>query len=136
MHELSIANNIVEIARNHLMQTPGCTACAIRVKIGALSCVHRDSLYFSFDLITEGTPLEGAELIVEELPVVVFCNSCHTLATLPGIQRFACPTCGELTGDIRQGRELEIDSIEIVENGTKDHQEPNEPPSCDPPINQ
>lgn len=32
---------------------------------------------------------------------------------LPGIQRFRCPHCDTPSGDIRQGRELEIESIEI-----------------------
>jgi Zn finger protein HypA/HybF involved in hydrogenase expression len=34
---------------------------------------------------------------------------------LPGIQRLACPACGTPTGDIRAGRELDLETIEVVD---------------------
>jgi hydrogenase nickel incorporation protein HypA/HybF len=113
MHELSIAQNIVEVALEHLIEAPGSIVRSIRLKIGALSCVHRDSLMFSFELITAETPLQGAELIIDSVPVVVFCPTCQALRELPGIQRFVCPVCQTRTGDIRQGKELDIESIEV-----------------------
>lgn len=116
MHELSIAHSIVEIAKQQLT-SPTERVRSIRLRIGSLSCVHRDSLYFSFDLITADTPLAGAKLLIEELPIVVFCPTCDALQELPGIQRFACPTCGTPTADIRQGRELDVESIEVFDEG-------------------
>ncbi|HMO14515.1 MAG TPA: hydrogenase maturation nickel metallochaperone HypA [Pirellulaceae bacterium] len=123
MHELSIAHSIIEVAKNHLVGFPNCEVRSIRLKIGALSCVHRDALHFSFDLIAADTPLQGAQLIIDDLPVVVFCPSCDALRELPGIQRFVCPVCDTRTGDIRQGKELEIDSIEVVDQEDS-HQRP------------
>jgi hydrogenase nickel incorporation protein HypA/HybF len=114
MHELSIAYNIAEVVGEHLADAVGATVLTIRLRIGALSCVHRDSLNFSFELIVADTPLQGAKLIFEDLPVIVFCPQCNELRELPGIQRFDCPVCGTKTGDIRQGKELEIDSIEFA----------------------
>jgi len=57
--------------------------------------------------------LEGSRLVVNLLPVVVHCESCGQDAELEGVQSFRCPRCGEPCSDMRQGRELEIDSIEI-----------------------
>jgi Zn finger protein HypA/HybF involved in hydrogenase expression len=53
--------------------------------------------------------------VVDLLPVVVYCEQCAQDATLDGVQSFRCPRCNELCGEMRQGRELEIDSIEIDE---------------------
>ncbi len=55
--------------------------------------------------------LAGSKLVIEELPVVIFCESCQTEVELPDIQRFRCPRCDTPSGDIRQGRELELATI-------------------------
>jgi len=57
--------------------------------------------------------LGGSKLIVEELPVVIFCEICGKNVELPGIQSFRCPVCNTPSAAIRQGKELEVRSIEI-----------------------
>lgn len=116
MHELSIARNIIEVAKRQIQESLPCTVLSIRLKIGALSCVHRDSLRSCFELMAAGTTLQGSQLRIDEMPVVVFCPTCASLRELPGIQRLACPICGTRTGDIRQGNELEIDTIEVIDH--------------------
>ncbi len=61
----------------------------------------------------EGTPLAGSKLVVNILPVMVHCEACGKDGALASLQSFRCPHCGEPVTDLRQGRELEIDSIEI-----------------------
>ena len=114
MHELSIANSIVEIATQHVQEAGGGRVSQIHLRIGSLSCVHRDALLFSFDLITADTPLAGAKLQIVELPVVIYCRYCDCLRELPGVQQFRCPHCQTPSADIRQGKELDIDSIELL----------------------
>ena len=113
MHELSIATSIVEIAGEHALQEGGGRVTSVTLRIGRLSCVHEDALRSSFELVTEGTPLAGASLLMIEVPVRIWCPTCQTEVELPGIQRFACPACGHLSGDVRAGRELDIESIQI-----------------------
>lgn len=114
MHELSIASSIVEAVEEHARQHGGANVTAVTLRIGRLSCVHQDALRYSFELVTAGTALAGATLAVIEVPVRIWCPGCRAEQELPGIQRFACPTCGHLSGDIRAGRELEIESITIA----------------------
>jgi len=114
MHELSIASSIVQIVAEHARQQGGGRVASVTLRIGRLSCVHEDALRSSFDLVTEGTPLSGASLAVIEVPVRIWCARCEAEIELPGIQRFACPACGHLSGDIRAGRELDIESIQIA----------------------
>lgn len=116
MHELSIANNLVSIALEHVANSGNVRVQQINLRIGALSCVHRDALLFSFDLITAGTPLAGAVLHITDLPIVIYCPKCEMQKELPGVQVFRCPTCQTPSADVRQGRELDIESIEIVES--------------------
>ncbi len=115
MHELSIANSLVEIATEHATEAGADKIKTITLRIGALSCVHQDALEFSFELITKDTMLEGAKLEVIHVPVTVFCVPCNQVVKLPGIQSFRCPTCETPSGDIRSGKELDLESIEIIE---------------------
>lgn len=87
----------------------------VRLRVGALSGVVEGALQFGYEIATEGTPLAGSKLEVVSLPVVIYCKSCDATRELPGVQSFRCPVCGTPSGDIRQGRELEIESVEIEE---------------------
>ncbi|MEZ6096823.1 MAG: hydrogenase maturation nickel metallochaperone HypA [Pirellulaceae bacterium] len=114
MHELSIANSLVEIALEQLEHAESADVVrALRLEIGALSCVHRDALNFSYEMVTKGTRLEGSVLEIIDLPAVVFCPNCNSEQTLQGIQKFRCPECDLPTAEIRQGRELELVAIEF-----------------------
>lgn len=113
MHELSIATNIVRIAEREAAHAGASTITGVRLRIGALSGVVRDALEFAFDVATEGTMLEGAALTIEDVPVVVYCPDCDAEHELPSPNRFRCPACDARTGDIRQGRDLDIVSLEI-----------------------
>jgi hydrogenase nickel incorporation protein HypA/HybF len=112
MHELSIVASIVETVTDSVAAYKGARVVEVRLRVGALASVVVDSLEFCWGIATEGTALEGSKLQVKTLPVVMHCATCGDVE-LDGVQSFRCPTCGELCGDLRQGRELEIDSIEI-----------------------
>jgi hydrogenase nickel incorporation protein HypA/HybF len=60
----------------------------------------------------EGSAAETAELIFEEVPLVVHCPSCNVDSTVE-IQSFVCPICGTPTGEIISGRELEVTALEL-----------------------
>ena len=115
MHELSIANKLVETVLEHAKDAGSGRVQRINLRIGALSCVHRDALLFSFDLVAADTDLAGARLHITDLPVTIYCERCDAIQELPGIQSFRCPVCQTPSADIRQGQELDIESIELAE---------------------
>lgn len=115
MHELSIAESIVEIAETTARNANAVRVTAVRLRIGALAGVAPDALRFSYDVVTAGTILEGSTLDIIDVPVTVFCPTCRDEVALDGIQRFECPRCGTPTASIVRGRELEFDSIDIEE---------------------
>jgi len=115
MHELSIAMSIIEGASQQAMSRGGTQVHAVHLKLGPLSGVVKDALLFSYGLACEGTILEGSQLLIEEVPVLVYCPNCDTEKMLDSIQRFCCPTCGTLTPEIVSGKQLELVAIEITD---------------------
>jgi hydrogenase nickel incorporation protein HypA/HybF len=53
-------------------------------------------------------------LLIEEVPVVIYCPQCEREQALDSIQRFCCPACGTLTPDVVSGKQLELVAIEIT----------------------
>ena len=115
MHELSIAASIVDSESEAAAAYTGARVKEVRLKIGALASVIEDSLQFCWGITVEGTALEGSKLVIQTVPVSIHCAACGRDGELESLQSFRCPHCGEPATDLRQGREMEIDSIEIDE---------------------
>jgi hydrogenase nickel incorporation protein HypA/HybF len=113
MHELSIALSMVEMAAEEARRRGGVRVHAIHLKLGQLSGVVKDALLFSYEVACLGTTLEGSQLVIEEIPVVVYCPTCRAETALASLQRFCCSVCGALTSEIVQGKELEVVALEI-----------------------
>ena len=115
VHELSIVYSVVESVEQALAGRNVRRVEAVNLRIGALSGVVEDALQFSYEIATQGTPLEGSRLHVAHVPVRVYCSDCGRESELESVQSFRCSHCQALTADVRGGRELEIESIEIDE---------------------
>lgn len=115
MHELSIAQGMVDAVSGHPAAGRGGRIVGVTVRVGALSGVDPRALAFAFGPATAGTPLAGASLTIEEVGPAVFCPRCRRERELPGIQRLRCPVCRTPTPQIVRGRELEILSLELEE---------------------
>ena len=119
MHELSIAMSIVDAALEEA-ERRGAQVSAVHLRLGALSGVVKDALLFSYEVACQDTPLQGSQLIVEYVPVIVFCLQCQKEQRLQSVQLFACPDCGSPTMDVRQGKELEVFALELVDEDAKE----------------
>jgi hydrogenase nickel incorporation protein HypA/HybF len=111
MHELSIAESIVAIAEEHAR---GRRVAKVEVKIGRLRQVVPSALSFAFALVAHGTPVEGAELEIDDVPAQIVCRSCagrSRVAEFP----FACANCGGVDIDVETGDELFVDALELVD---------------------
>jgi hydrogenase nickel incorporation protein HypA/HybF len=112
MHELSIAIGIVEAAQEEAERHHG-RVSAVHLRVGALSGVAPEALQSSYEIACADTPLQGSRLVIEEVPVVVYCPTCDGPRTLSSVQWFCCSECGTPTPDVRQGKELELVALEI-----------------------
>jgi len=115
MHELAIAEGVVDAVTERL---PSQKVSEVRLEIGALSGVVADSLVFCFDLVTEGTTLEGASLQITEPGIQCECRACRaTFAPEdpggPGGPILLCP-CGSADVKILSGQQLIITSVRVA----------------------
>ncbi|MGV9744411.1 hydrogenase maturation nickel metallochaperone HypA [Rhodococcus zopfii] len=108
MHELSIAQNVVEAVCE---RADGRRVRSVRMVVGALCAVVPDSMHFCFELAATGTAAEGARLDLETPAGVGHCRQCGAdLALTDPI--LLCP-CGSSDVEVRSGRELTIVSMEV-----------------------
>ncbi len=112
MHEVGLMQTALDIALEHAHREGAQRIHRITLRVGALSGTMPEALAFAFDVTTRGTPAEGARLEVERVPVVCRCSACAEEFEPPDII-FECPRCGQLSADVRQGRELELASLEV-----------------------
>ena len=112
MHELSIAMSLIDLASAE-GERHGGRVTAVYIRVGRLSGVVADALRGSWEMARIETPLAQARLEIEEVPVVVYCPNCDREVALPTEQLFHCTGCGEPTPDVRRGRELELNALEI-----------------------
>ena len=112
MHELSIAMSIVDVAQEQA-ELRGVQVNAVHLKLGALAGVVKESLLFSYEAACDDTPLQGSRLIIEDVPVMVFCPACQKPRPPSSIQLFCCAECGNPASEVIQGKELEVVALEI-----------------------
>lgn len=109
MHELSIAQGVVDICRQH---AEGRRVLAVTLEIGTLSGVVPEALEFCFEASTSGTLLEGARLDIDRVVATGFCRECDR--TLPIDSYFdPCPLCGASPLEVRSGEELRVKDLEV-----------------------
>ena len=115
MHEMGIAMQIVEIAAASIPKgMENVKVDKVNLKVGKLSAIVPESLKFCFEIVAKDTPISGAKLIIEEVPVVARCNECSAEWTITG-PVFTCIKCNSGSIQILSGRELDIVSIEIAD---------------------
>lgn len=115
MHELSIALSMIEMANEEVVRRGGGRVTALHLKLGPLSGVVREALEFSYQIACQETALEGSELIIEDVPVMIHCSSCRHDELVESIQSLRCPRCGELSNEVTRGRDLEVVALELEE---------------------
>jgi hydrogenase nickel incorporation protein HypA/HybF len=115
MHELSIAMSIVEFAEEEAEKRGSARVTAVYLRLGAFSGVVKDALVSSFEMASADTRLAGSQLIVEEVPLLVYCSKCDARRPVDANLWFTCSDCGTATPEIVQGKELEVTALELDE---------------------
>jgi len=113
MHEMAIAESMLEIVENTARSNGAARVKVVRLEIGALAHVAPDALRFCFDAVTRGGIADGAELGIVTTPGAAWCMPCGE--TMP-LQRLgeACPRCGSYQLTVTQGDEMRVKEIEIA----------------------
>jgi hydrogenase nickel incorporation protein HypA/HybF len=111
LHELSIADAIVATAVRHARDR---RVALVEVKIGHLRQVVPSALSFAFELVSTGTPVEGAELRIENVPARVMCRACGAESEAAEFP-LGCASCRSFHVDVVGGDELLVDALELTD---------------------
>jgi hydrogenase nickel incorporation protein HypA/HybF len=112
MHELSVTQEILNIAAAKASEAGTASVKRINLVIGDMSSIVDDSVQFYFDIISRNGPAEGAQLSFRRVPVMVRCQSCnHEFTPAPG--NWDCPRCQGNKVEVIAGNEFYMDSIEV-----------------------
>ncbi len=112
MHEMSVTQSVLEIALRHAERAGAQRITRLNLVIGELASIVDDSVQFYWDIISQGTIAEGAELHFERVPATLRCLGCDHTFPLNG-REYACPACGEKRVAAAGGNDFRLESIEV-----------------------
>jgi hydrogenase nickel incorporation protein HypA/HybF len=115
MHELSIALSILEVIEEESGKHGGVHVEAVYLRLGPLSGVVKEALLSAWELAAEQTPFETSRLVIEEVPIAVFCSKCQAERAVQSIQQFCCVECDTPASEVVRGRELLVSALELAE---------------------
>ena len=115
MHEMSVAQNVLEIVHQFTPVQEIPNVRSVRLRIGELAGVVPESLEFCFKVLIEGTPLQGAALAIEHVPLTIRCKNCNTTSKLE-FPVFVCPSCNSSDVELKSGTEFHVVEIELQDN--------------------
>jgi hydrogenase nickel incorporation protein HypA/HybF len=114
MHELGIAQNILQIVQQSVAKELEADVREIRLRVGQLSGIVPDSLEFCFSVIVNETGMKRARLRIEQVPIISRCKECSHRFQMDDLG-FSCPECKSVSLELISGRELEVVEIELAD---------------------
>jgi hydrogenase nickel incorporation protein HypA/HybF len=114
MHEMGLVQNIFDIVLKTAEQNGITKVLRINIRAGQLRAIVPKQLQFCFEILSKESPIvEGAQLVIETLPVKGKCKSCEHEFPVEEY-RFVCPECKHEDIDVLQGMELLVSNIEVA----------------------
>lgn len=109
MHELSIAQSVVEMLTE---RAAGRRVARVRIEIGKLSAIVPDAIRFCFDVCSEGTVVEGADLEINEVEGRGRCRACARELLL--VQPYGECACGSREIELIAGHRMLVKEMEVA----------------------
>ncbi|PKL51997.1 MAG: hydrogenase maturation nickel metallochaperone HypA [Nitrospira bacterium HGW-Nitrospira-1] len=114
MHELSLAQNLLDIVSAQCLKNGFKEIESINIRIGRASGIMPDALSFAFNAIkTDSAVANKAFLYIEEIPVTGNCKDCNNEFIVEEEYILCCPSCNGSSFVITAGRELDIVDMEV-----------------------
>ena len=116
MHELAVTRNIVDVVVRNAQAQGATRVVRVRLIVGKMRNFERNWAQNYFDRFAKDTVAEGAQLEIDYVPIVFYCNACGaTFQIQMGTgQRMHCTECGSDDYNMITGGELLIKEMEIA----------------------
>ncbi len=114
MHELPIAQGILESVLRHAADSNAARVTTIYLVIGDLSGVASECVEFYWDALSQGTPAHGAAIHVRRVPFEMTCLDCAHAFNPTGVAfGYDCPVCGASRVKMSHGQECYLEAIDV-----------------------
>lgn len=113
MHELTLAESMMEIVENAASQAGVAKVTRVRLSIGALAHVESETLLYCCDVVSRGTVADGARFEVDRPPGRAQCNACGQQFTLDRLA-ISCPHCTAYNLHVLDGEQMKVVEIGIA----------------------
>ena len=110
MHEMSIAIELLRAVERVAAENDAVAVDRIELEVGVMRMIVPEALRMAWSFAAEGTPAEGAELAVTEVPLKGRCRDCGT-EFAPGIDTYLCPGCDKADVEIVEGNDILLRSV-------------------------
>jgi hydrogenase nickel incorporation protein HypA/HybF len=112
VHELGITDQLLSLTLKHAEQAGASRVARLNLVIGEFSSVVDESIQFYWDMMTENTLAEGAELVFTRVPGELECEVCGEIVSFSAYEG-QCPACGGAQMHIHNGSQFQLESIEV-----------------------
>ena len=112
MHEMSLMASMLDLIEDQAAKEGFRLVTRVTLEIGTLAGVEAEAMRFAFDVATQDSVAQGAELVIEETQGLARCTVCGSLAPVAAFYD-PCPACGRAPQEIVRGRELRIVSLDV-----------------------
>ena len=115
MHELSVTQNILEIAMDYAARNQAAKIVQIDLQIGEITDFEDEWMQRYFDFVSKGTIAEGAVLKISRIPARLQCSQCSFIFPLDkSTWNLECPSCHNKESTLISGREFRVESLQVV----------------------
>ncbi len=111
MHEFSIAQSLLDVARETAVEAGVDRVCSLNCRVGVLRQVDDELLREAFSIAAADTLCAGATLVIEKCRMQAYCPRCASMFDIVDWD-WTCRGCGGEGESPHGGDELELTSIE------------------------
>jgi len=112
LHEMALMAGVFDIIRENTKDLPEKNVTRVTLVVGEMTNAVPEALEAAFEVYAKGTPVEGAELVIKDVPLIAKCRGCGWEGKTEK-HVFMCPGCSSLGMEVVSGREMYVESLEV-----------------------
>jgi hydrogenase nickel incorporation protein HypA/HybF len=112
MHELSLAESLIELIEDESRKQGFSKVRKVWLEAGALSGVDPEALRFGFEVATQGSCAAGAVLEILRPPGEAWCFNCNLTVTVAEYYD-GCPHCSGYQLQVTGGQQFQLKELEV-----------------------